>query len=257
VAAGGSRWGAAAGPYGLAGYSSRGVVAGGAYGTRFVAAGSLHTQGVYVRNSFAHYNCFTPTWYRSYPNAWRAAAWTTAAAVWTTATWATLASYCGYPAAPASYDYGSAVVYQGDQVYYNGEPVATADDYSQQAAQIAAQGIQAQPPDTADWISLGVFGMVQGDEKDANNIFQLAVNKLGIIRGNYYNALTDTTTPVYGSVDKSSQRAAWTVGDKKETVYETGIGNLTEAETPILVHFGKDRTQQWTLVRMEQPEAGN
>ncbi len=116
---------------------------------------------------------------------------------------------------------------------------------------------QSQPPESEGWVSLGVFGMVQGDEKDANNIFQLAVNKQGIIRGNYYNALTDTTTPVYGSVDKSSQRAAWTVGDKKETVYETGIGNLTEPETPILVHFGKDRTQQWTLVRMEQPVAGN
>jgi hypothetical protein len=66
--------------------------------------------------------------------------------------------------------------------------------------------------------------------------------------------LSDSTLPVFGSVDKKTQRAAWTVGDRKETVYETGVGNLTEAETTMLVHFGKDRTQQWTLIRLEEPD---
>jgi hypothetical protein len=74
------------------------------------------------------------------------------------------------------------------------------------------------------------------------------------MRGNYYNGLTDTTLPVYGSVDKTTQRAAWIVGEKKETVYETGVGNLSQPETSMLVHLGKDRTQQWTLVRLEPPE---
>lgn len=95
--------------------------------------------------------------------------------------------------------------------------------------------------------------MVQGDEKDANNVFQLAINKDGIIRGNYYNGLTDTTVPVSGSVDKNALRAAWIIGDKKDVVYETGVGNLSQAETSMLVHQGKDRTQQWTLVRLEPP----
>ena len=65
--------------------------------------------------------------------------------------------------------------------------------------------------------------------------------------------LSDTTLPVYGSVDKKTQRAAWTVGDRKDTTYEAGLANLTKSETTMLVHFGKDRTQQWTLVRVEQP----
>ena len=77
------------------------------------------------------------------------------------------------------YDYGSTVVYEGDQVIYNGEPVATAEEYSQQAIQIAAQGIEAKPADKEEWTPLGVFGMVQGDEQDANKIFQLAINKDG------------------------------------------------------------------------------
>src|SRR5262249_34416943 len=93
----------------------------------------------------------------------------------------------------------------------------------------------------------------EGDAK-STNIFQLAVNKDGIIRGNYYNAMTDTTEVVYGSVDKKTQRAAWTVGDRKTPVFEAGIANLTKDETSMLVHFSKENTQQFTLIRIQQPE---
>jgi len=122
-----------------------------------------------------------------------------------------------------------------------------------QAADLAVKGEEAEMAEKEQWVSPCVFGMGQGDEKAANNVFQLAVNKDGVIRGNYYNALSDTSTPVYGSVDRKTQRAAWVVGERKETVYETGIANLTEAETTMLVHFGKARTKQWTLVRLAPP----
>ena len=56
---------------------------------------------------------------------------------------------------------------------------------------------------------------MQGQETTSNNIFQLAVDKNGIIRGNYYDGLMDTTTPVYGSVQKSTQRVAWTIGKRR------------------------------------------
>jgi hypothetical protein len=55
-------------------------------------------------------------------------------------------------------------------------------------------------------------------------------------------------------VDRRTQRAAWIIGENKDTVYETGVGNLSQPETTMLVHAGKDRTQQWTLVRLEQPK---
>ncbi|MGD9648497.1 MAG: hypothetical protein AB7U73_22495, partial [Pirellulales bacterium] len=107
--------------------------------------------------------------------------------------------------------------------------------------------------DQSEWQSLGVFGLVQGDDTTANDMFQLGLNKEGVIRGNYYNALSETTLPVYGSVDPKTQRAAWSIGDKKDIVYEAGLSNLTQEATPCLVHFGKDKTQQLTLVRIEQP----
>ena len=127
------------------------------------------------------------------------------------------------------------------------------EEYAQQAIVIADTGRQAEASKEEEWLSLGVFAvfaMVQGERPESNDLFQLAVNKAGTIRGNFYNALGDTTLPVYGSVDKKTQRAAWTIGDRKEPIYEAGFANLTKSETTVLVHFGKDRTQQWTLVRI-------
>jgi uncharacterized protein (TIGR03000 family) len=71
----------------------------------------------------------------------------------------------------------------------------------------------------------------------------------------------DSTTPVYGSVDKKTQRAAWTIGEKKTPLFDAGLVNLTKDETAVLVHFGPDKTQQWLLVRIQQqgsqPAAGS
>jgi hypothetical protein len=36
-------------------------------------------------------------------------------------------------------------------------------------------------------------------------------------------------------------------------VYEVGIANLTKEETTMMVHFAKDKSQQFTLIRLEQP----
>lgn len=228
------------------------VVAGNSF-TRNVNRQTLVAQGAAVRGNFGHYNCFHGNWWAGYPNAWRAAAWTTAGAVWRAATWANCYGFCGYPAAPVYYDYGTNVVYTGDEVSINGESAGTQVQYAEQAIALADAGKQAAATVQEEWLALGVFAMVQGEGTDGNDLFQLAVNKAGTIRGNYYNVLSDTTLPVYGSVDAKTQRAAWTVGDRREPIYEVGFANLTRDETTMLVHFGKDRSQQWTLVRIEAP----
>ena len=74
---------------------------------------------------------------------------------------------------------------------------------------------------------LGVFSLVQGDQTDSASMFQLAMNKSGAIAGNYFSVLSGITLPVHGAVDKKTQRAAWTVGDNKTTVYDAGMGSLT------------------------------
>src|SRR5262249_14795062 len=134
----------------------------------------------------------------------------------------------------------------------SGQEIATEAEYAEQATQIADAGQQAQPAADEKWQPLGVFAMVKGQETTSDNIFQLALNKDGVVRGNYYNALVDSVQPVYGALDKKSQRVAWTVGDKKDTVFEASLYNLTQEQTTMLVHFGKDRTEQYQLFRVEQ-----
>ncbi len=122
--------------------------------------------------------------------------------------------------------------------------------YYDQANTLAASGGTKQD-DQSQWMSLGVFTLAQGNQADPTMVFQLAVNHQGIIRGNYYNTMTQTTLPVHGAVDKKTQRVAWTIGDNKSTVFDTGLINLTKDQAPILVHLGKDRTQQWLMVRVK------
>lgn len=250
--AGGTRYGAAAvGPYGAV--AGRTTFAAGGHGTYYRSTAAVRSQGVYVRGAVATYPCFRPNWYRQYPSAWFAAGWV-ANSVWRATTWDSCASYCGYAETPIYYDYGSTVVYEDNRVIINGEPAGSAEDYAKQAVTLADTGRDAKASKDDDWLPLGVFAMVQGDEKTSNNIFQLAINKQGVLRGNYYDAFTDSTSLVYGSVDKKTQRAAWTVGDRKTPIYEVGVANLTKDETTMMVHYGTDRSVQFTLVRIEESD---
>ena len=252
-----------AGPYGAVGgrrAAVAGVGAAGAafVGTRYASGAALRGQGYAVRRGFGYYNAFNPGWYAQHPGAWALAGWT-AAQIWGTATWDTASAYVGYGEAtsPMYYDYGSSVTYQDGQVYYGDQPVATEEQYAEQAIEIAAAApAEADPAaeQADDWRPLGIFALVKGDEQVSNDIFQLALDADGVVRGNYYNAVADQVTPVSGSLDKKSQRVAWRIGDSKDVVYETGLYNLTLEESGVLVHFGTDRTEQYTLVRVEQPD---
>jgi hypothetical protein len=237
--------------FGLAHYSSFNA-AGVGHSTAYWSRGAVTTRAGFVRTGFGYYNCFHPNWYATHPGCWTAANWA-AATAWRAATWSAVNSFCGIPVVPIDYDYGNTVIYQDNSVYVNGTNVASAADYANQATTLADNGQKAAAPPEAEWKALGVFALVQGEEKTSNNLFQLAVNKEGVLRGNYYDGLMDTTSAVFGSVDKKTQRAAWTIGKKNDRVFETGIYNLTKPEASVLVHFGTDRTQQWLLVRMESP----
>jgi hypothetical protein len=238
---------------GLAHYSGVGVA--GAHTTAYWSHGYMANTGDYIRHGFGYYNCFRPDWYRRYPGCWYAAGWASGAA-WAAATWPAVVGYVGLGSEPEyTYDYGSNIVYQGDNVYFGGTDIGTAAQYAQEATNLAVTGQNADAPPTADWKALGVYALVPGDQKTSNNLFQLAVDKNGVIRGNYYDGVMDTTTPVFGSVDKKSQRAAWTIGKTKDRVFEAGLWNLTQSEAPVLVHMGADKTQQWLLVRVEQPSS--
>ena len=164
---------------------------------------------------------------------------------------------------PLYYDYGTGgnVYYEGDTVYVNGQEAGSAADYAQQAQQLADSGAEqlAQPAakDNAEeqWLPLGVFALsTSADETSPTFVMQLAVNKQGVISGTMFNTVTKKSKPIQGAVDPKTQRASWFAGDNKDNVAETGIYNLTKDEAPVLVHFGTDRTEEYTLVRLPPPD---
>jgi hypothetical protein len=143
------------------------------------------------------------------------------------------------------------------QVYYGDEAVATAEEYATQAETIATTPAEAPPADT-DWMPLGVFAITQDGQASgpAPTMFvQLIVNKNGTINGTFTNtAVGNESQSLEGMVDKKSQRAAWVLSGKKRPIMETGIFNLTKETSPALVHFEDGQTQQWLLVRMDEPK---
>jgi hypothetical protein len=230
-----------------------GVVAGGSVSVR-------HSTGTAVRGGWHthhHHHSYRRGWHAKYPGAWFVAGWTTRA-VWRASTWPTTYVYVGATAQPVYYDYGNTIIYEGDTVYQDGQAVATAEEYYQQAETLAGTGQPAQEeaaPAADEWLSLGVFAATKEGESQANRLFQLAINKDGVIRGNYEDMLAGNVEPINGSVDKKTQRVAWTIGDNKTIVIETGLSNLTKDEAPALVHFSAEDSQQVLLVRLPDPEA--
>lgn len=164
-----------------------------------------------------------------------------------------VAGMIGLAATPMPYDYGSNVVVQSNAVYVNGDGTGTPQEYGDQASQIAIVGQSATPDDATRWMPLGVFAIVEGDQTSSNDTFQLAVNAQGLIRGNYHNLQNDDLESLAGSVDKSTQRAAWKIGMDEYPIYEAGIANLTKDATPLLVHTADGQLRQLSLIRLPQP----
>ena len=176
------------------------------------------------------------------------------------ATWAALTGWFGWGAsgyAETTFAYGDNVYYSDDEVYYGDQPVATADDYANQAAAIAESAPQNLNPQASEWLSLGVFAVTQDRQAtgaDPTLFMQLAVNKEGVISGTFKNEATGEVQTLEGMIDKTSQRVAWCVQGKSSPIVETGLSNLTTDMAPVLVHFGDGETQQWLLVRLEEPK---
>ena len=216
-----------------------------------------------IRNNYRQQNILDPRWWSNHRHLaneyWHNQVWHNQDwhYWWRPATWAIASAWFPWGwSSPVSYDYEDNPRYDNDIVYMNGEQVGTADEYYEQATQLASTA-KDDTADKTEWLPLGVFALSRGDTGASNTVLQLAVSKEGVISGTYYNSDTDIARPVKGSVDKKTQRAAWTFADGKNTniVMETGINNLTQDQAELLVHFGKDMAQQWLMVRLQEPPA--
>ncbi len=207
-----------------------------------------------VRNNYQYHGIYAGDWYANHPNAWAPPAWSGGTAWSAPTNWNAVASYLGSSATPVSYNYGGNVNYQNGAVMVNGQSAGSAGDFSQQALDLA-QG-PTNPPDSAggdQWLPLGIFALVRDETQNPHLILQLAVNKQGILRGNYTDEVTDHTLAIQGAVDPQTYRAAWTVGDNKTSVVEAGLSNLVQGVAPALIHKN-GKTDHWLLVRLTAPK---
>jgi hypothetical protein len=193
-----------------------------------------------------HFGCWWPGGW------WGGWGWGLGAGMMVGLAWGELAGWGGYGTAPVAYNYGTTVCYQDDGVYVQGARVGSAEEYAQQASAIAAQG-GSEVKIAADdqWRPLGVFALARSEETNPSTFLSLAIDKDGLLRGTYYDAVSDSTMNITGKVDKKTQRAAWTIGDKKTPVYEAGLSNLTQQQTTILVHRDGGKVEQMMLVRVD------
>jgi hypothetical protein len=153
------------------------------------------------------------------------------------------------------YSYGDNLYFEDNNVYYNDEVLCTAAEYVEQAQEIATN-IPEVDPETVEWMPLGVFALTQeqGSAEDSTLFLQLAISKEGIIAGTFQNTATDESFEVEGTIDRDSQRAAWGKVGESWPIMETGIYNLSESEAGALLHFEDGQTQQWDMIRMDEPE---
>jgi hypothetical protein len=172
------------------------------------------------------------------------------------ADWNSVGSWCGYSGEPTSYSYGEDIYYSDGQVYSGDQPVATTEEYAEQAAEIATAEPSA-APEQGDWLPLGVFAITQDGQAsgtDPSLYMQLAISKQGVISGTLKNTLNGKVQSLEGMADKNSQRVAWGVVDQERPIMETGLSNLTQDSSPALIHFADGQTQQWLMVRIPEPK---
>ena len=138
-----------------------------------------------VNGAYTRWGAFTPGWYGGYPGAWWPGKWAMAATAWTAWGWGTAGSYCGCSGEGCYYDYGGNVTYDDDTVYYGDQPLASAEQYYDQAEQLADTGQTAQ---NEEWLPLGVYAVItEPTQTQTDKTIQLAVNKEGVIRGNLHD----------------------------------------------------------------------
>ena len=57
-----------------------------------------------------------------------------------------------------------------------------------------------------------------------------------------------------GSLDKKPRKVSWNLDASKAVVYETGLHNPTEPTTALVVRFGDQKKQKWTMRRVDVEE---
>jgi len=237
--------------------------------------GAHHNAGHHANHHhhahYAHHNRpFTHGWYGNHHGAWGGWGWG-AGNAWAPAAFGTAAAWLGLSAANSvaggyqpvetvyTADQGDQDTASNDDTTPNGDEPSAQEAQPQnfapaaQAAELVKSGV-ADPPKDAKLLPLGVYSLAPKGQQEASAMVQLSVSKDGIVRGSYYDLLSNQAHPVQGAVDKKTQRVAWTVGSNGKVLFETSLANLTQETGPLSVHYENGQSRQWTVAQYEGEE---
>jgi hypothetical protein len=211
---------------------------------------------------------FSSGWYANHPQAWQASH--SFAGNWASAGLGAATAWMGMSAVAGDGDtYADGTIQTGDDDSGDdnnqpaqadqSQPVQTdqsqpVQNYQPQpavATQLAASGSEV--ADESSWLPLGVYALKDGNQTEATAMLQLSVNKQGVLRGSYYDVVSDQGQAIQGGVDKKTRGVAWKVGSNGPVIFETALANLTQASGPVSLHFANGQTRQWSLTRLENP----
>lgn len=181
---------------------------------------------------------FTPAWYAEHPSAWQYthpyAEW------WAVAGVVGLSNWLGYS------------VYAGTSTVATTSATTTSTTSAPAGSSAPAEG--AAPPADLEWLPLGVYATAPKGAAQAHVYQQLAVSKKGELKGNYYDAISNTVQPVSGAIDRETRKASWTVGKAGGATFETTLDGLVTTPSGVTMKTGGS-VQEWELVQVQKPEA--
>ncbi len=186
---------------------------------------------------------FTPEWYAKYPQAWRPTQSPTD--WWRAADVAAVTAWLGQPvnaAGNAATD--SAAVTTAGAVGDDGlhSVLVLPAGHDNQAAPVAAD---------SDWLPLGVFAVAPPENAQPHTFQQLAVDRKGVIKGNFYDAISGTSQPIEGTVDRSTLMASWTVGTNGSRFTAPMRAFTSEPRTVSVASDGQSRSL--AMMPMQRP----
>jgi hypothetical protein len=107
------------------------------------------------------------------------------------------------------------------------------------------------PNAPSEWMTLGAYSLRTGPGDAGTRMLELAVDRHGLVGGNYYDMITGTSSNVTGRIDRKTQRVTWSIDSNRQLTFSASLNQLTQGEGLVDVKFPSGRTQQWRLVRME------
>jgi hypothetical protein len=230
----------------------------------------------HVHHHVGHHGAFSHGWHHNHPGAWGwgagGYAWGNP---WAAATLGTAAGWLGLSALDAGTGPAAETIVNNDNTPIAGGPLADepddADDDTDNiqvagndpndglaqpddAPALAARGT-AEPEADARFLPLGVFSVAPADQTDAVALVHLAISKDGLVRGTYYDLKTDKDENIQGAVNKENHSVAWTIGNDRQTVYQTWLEDLTQEQSgPLTVRAEGGQTRVWTIARYTQQD---